>query len=284
MKACLDCFPCFLRQTLHLARLSNLEEQTQKKIVDFTGSLFTKIDMNSTSPEIAHFIHSNLKDYLKNDDPYAEIKATNVAKAQTLLPKISKILTDSSDKLLTAARLAIAGNVIDLGACLEYDMEKEIKSVVSAKFAIDDFELFRQDIQKAKSIIYLGDNTAEGVFDKIFIEQINKPVTYATREIPVINDITVDWAKKIGIDEVATVVSSGAKIPGTVPKFCSPEFRKKLENADLIISKGQGNYEALSDTDLPIYFFLKAKCQVIADHIGLKIGSYILMKNNKDNA
>ena len=283
MKTYLDCFPCFLKQTLHLARLSNLDEQTQKKIVDFTGSLFAKIDMDSTSPEIAHFIHSNLKDYLKNEDPYAEIKQANVAKAQSLLPKIHEILDNSDDKLFTATRLAIAGNVIDLGACLEFDLESEIKNVISAKFAIDDFKNFKQDIQKAKSIIYLGDNTAEGVFDKIFIEQIGKPLIYASREIPVINDITVDWAKKIGIDEVATVVSSGAKIPGTVPKMCSTEFKENLENADLIISKGQGNYEALSDTNLPIYFFLKAKCQVIANHIGLDIGSYILMKNDKES-
>ncbi len=283
MKTYLECFPCFLRQALHLAKICGLDEAKQKKIIDHTGSLFAQIDLNATSPEIAYFIHHELKKFLGKDDPYEQTKEKNVAEALKLLPVLNSHLLSAANPLHTATRLAIAGNVIDLGAQESFDLTKEIESVLTADFAIDDFTSFAADLAKAKNIVYLGDNTGEGVFDKLFIEQINKPLIYATREKPIINDITIKWAKKIGLHTVCTVVSSGAKTPGTVPKQCSREFQQTLTNADIIISKGQGNYEALSDTSLPIYFFLKAKCQVMADHIGVPLGSYLLIKNQKSN-
>ncbi len=283
MKTYLECFPCFLRQALHLAKICGLSEQEQKKVIDHTGSLFAQIDVSATSPEIAYHIHHNLKDFLQKKDPYALIKQKNVTEALKMLPMLNSKIVASTNPLHTATRLAIAGNVIDLGAQQSFNLEEELEKVLSANFAIDHFADFAQDIAKAKNIVYLGDNTAEGVFDKLLIKQINKPLVFATRALPVINDITMQWAKKIGLDSVCSVVSSGAKTPGTVPKLCSPKFKQTLTQADIIISKGQGNYEALSDTDLPIYFLLKAKCQVIANHIGVPIGSYLLIKNPKEN-
>jgi len=281
MRTYLECFPCFLRQALHLAQICGLDEKAQKKVIDQTGALFPQIDVSATSPQIAYFIHHKLKGFLQKDDPYAQIKEKNVAEALRHLPTLQQKLRAAKDPLFAACRLAIAGNVIDLGAHQNFNLAKDLESVLTADFAIDHFDDFAQAIQKAQNIVYLGDNTAEGVFDKLLIQQIDKPLIYATREIPVINDITISWAKKIGLDSVATVVSSGAKTPGTVPELCSPAFRQTLGQADVIISKGQGNYEALSDTDLPIYFFLKAKCQVMADHIGVPLGSYLLIKNQK---
>ncbi len=281
MKTYLECFPCFLKQALHIAKLCGLSQANQKKVIDQTGALFAQIDLNATAPQIASIIHDKLKDFLQNDDPYAQIKEQNVAQALKLVPALTSKLQAAKNPLHSAARLAIAGNVIDLGAHQKFNLEQELQSVLTAGFAIDDFDDFAQDIKKAKKIVYLGDNTAEGIFDKIFIQQIAKPTIYTTREIPVINDITTQWAKRIGIDTVANVVSSGAKTPGTVPELCSPQFQKTLAEAEIIISKGQGNYEALSDTNLPIYFFLKAKCQVIADHIGVPLGSYLLIKNQR---
>ncbi len=281
MKTYLECFPCFLRQALHLAKICGLDEEAQKKVIDQTGALFAQIDVSATSPQIAFFIHNQLKSFLQKEDPYAQIKEKNVAEAIKHLPLLQTKLQEAKDPLFTACRLAIAGNVIDLGAHQIFDLGQDLQSVLSADFTIDDFDEFAQDVQTAKKIVYLGDNTAEGVFDKLLIEQINKPIIYATRHRPVINDITIHWAKKIGLDSVATVVSSGAQTPGTVPELCSADFQRCLAEADLIISKGQGNYEALSDTNLPIYFFLKAKCQVIADHIGVPLSSYLLIKNQK---
>ena len=116
----------------------------------------------------------------------------------------------------------------------------------------------------------------------MFIEQIGKPVKFVVRGKPILNDITDEEAKLIGIDEVAEVISSGTSAPGNVLTDCTSEFLNILDKADLIISKGQGNFEALSDTNYHIFFFLKAKCKVIADDIGVDVDSLLLMQNKKN--
>jgi uncharacterized protein with ATP-grasp and redox domains len=142
-----------------------------------------------------------------------------------------------------------------------------------------EYDLFKESLNKAKKILYIADNAGETVLDKLLIEQIKKPVKYAVRSKPIINDATIEDANDAGIDEIAEIVSSGCDAPGTILDLCSDEFRKIYENADLIISKGQGNYETLSGQTRPIFFLLKVKCPVIARDIDIKTGSIILIKN-----
>jgi hypothetical protein len=155
-------------------------------------------------------------------------------------------------------------------------MEQDLLTILDQPMAICHLDSFVSTLSSAKSILYLGDNAGESVFDKILIEAMQKPVTYVVREHPVINDVTMEDALASGIQEVASIISSGSDAPGILLNDCSDEFRHAFENADMIISKGQGNYETLSETTRPVFFLLKAKCHVIAHHLGVNENDIVL--------
>jgi len=156
----------------------------------------------------------------------------------------------------------------------------DVKRILKQDFAIFDYNKFKEQLKKANNILYIADNAGESVFDKILIEELNKTITYAVREIPVINDVIIQDAIDSGIDEVAKIVSSGVKAPGTIMNQCNNEFLELFNNADMIISKGQGNYEGLSNIKRSVFFLLKAKCHVIAKDIGVNEDDIILKAIN----
>ena len=151
-----------------------------------------------------------------------------------------------------------------------------IGTSIKKYFAVCDYGKFKKYLDKAKEILYNGDNAGESVFDKILIEEMKKPVTYVVRGAPVINDATYEDAVKAGIDKVATIVSSGTNAPGTLLKTCNAKFKKVYNISKFIISKGQGNYEALSKEKRPIFFLLKVKCHVIDSDINVNEDDIIL--------
>ena len=167
--------------------------------------------------------------------------------------------------------------MIDFGVNRNFNIEEEIDIVLKKDFAIFDYDKFKAHLDKTDEILYIGDNAGESVFDRILIEEMKKPVIYVVRAIPAINDVTYEDAIEAGIDKVATILSSGTSAPGTVLETCNAEFKKIYKNSKLVISKGQGNYEGLSDEKQPIIFFLlKAKCWVIANDIDVNEGDIIL--------
>jgi hypothetical protein len=185
----------------------------------------------------------------------------------------------ADDRLRKAIRIAIAGNVIDFGSNTPFDLEKDLESILSQRFAIDHFETFTSALAEAKDVLYIADNAGETVFDRVLIEELGKPVTYVVRERPIINDALEEDAIAAGVDKVADIVSSGTDAPGNILRLCSEEFSKIYKSSDFIISKGQGNFEGLSGERRPIFFLLKAKCKVIANHIGVEQGSIILKRS-----
>lgn len=283
MKTYLDCIPCFMNQALRTGRIATNDEQKIKRLLDEVGMLIPKIPLEHTPPETGALIYKKVSEITGNDDPYKNIKQKNIEHAMHLYPVLKQKVKESDDSLLTAIRLAVAGNVIDLGVNKEFNLVEDIEKILHQEFAVFDYKLFKQELNKAKEILYIGDNSGEAVLDKILIEELGKPVIFVVREIPVINDVTFKEAKRIGIDKIAKVISSGTIAPGTVLDYCNNEFLEIFKNADMIISKGQGNYEGLSGIDRSIFFLLKAKCQVIANNIGVKENDIILkgMKKNK---
>ena len=176
--------------------------------------------------------------------------------------------------------MAIAGNIIDFGPNRKFDLKEEIDHTRGKAFAVYDYERFKIDLSRAKSVLYLGDNAGECVFDRVLLETMDKPATYVVREKPVINDATLADARKAGIDGVAELISSGTDAPGTLLETCNEAFLRLYRNAEIVISKGQGNYEALSGENRAIFFLLKVKCPVIADHLELKVGDIVLKGEN----
>ena len=275
MRTYLECFPCFLNQALRAGRIATNDDSITKRLLDETGMMLKDIPMDSSPPETGRLIYKKVREITGNNDPYKEIKRENTDTALKLYPGLKKKIESSNDKLLTAIRIAIAGNVIDFGVDRKFNIEGDIADILTRDFAVYDYDEFKERLIKADKVLYIGDNAGEAVFDKILIEQLEKPVTYIVRDRPVINDATYDDAVHAGIDKVAPILSSGTDAPGTVLKTCSAEFIKLYNNANFIISKGQGNFEALSDEKRPIFFLLKVKCRVIANHLNVHEGDII---------
>lgn len=282
MKTYLECFPCFLRQALEAARLATSDEAIQRMVLNQVMFNLCRMNPRTPPPQIGHFIHKTVKELTHCSDPYKEIKTKHNRLTLKKYPELKKIVDGSREPLLTAVKLAIVGNIMDSAAKGYFDLEKTQEETLKADLTINHYRKFVQSLNNAKTILYLGDNAGEIVFDKILIEEIDKrdqgqEVYYAVRGGPIINDVTLNDAQEVSMSEVAQVISNGSDIPGTILDSCSKNFLEIYRQADIIIAKGQGNYESLSDEeDDRIYFLLQVKCPVIARHIGVKVGSTVL--------
>jgi len=278
MKTYLDCYPCFFHQLLNTLRMVDLNEQKIREILIAFGQLLSQIRADATPPEIGREAYRLIAKKTGITDPYENIKKKCTRQALALYPRLKERIASSGDRLRMAVRMAVAGNVIDFGANADFDLDKDLELLLSQELAIDHYETFCRALQNARNVLYLADNAGETVFDRLLIEELGKPVVYAVRERPIINDAVRRDALDAGIDKVAEIISSGTDAPGTILNLCSKDFLKIFRSADFIISKGQGNYEGLSDEVRPVFFLLKAKCPVIGRDIGVEQGSLILMK------
>jgi hypothetical protein len=263
-------------QALRAGRIATKDEKKIKTLLDDVGSMLKYIPMDNTPPETGDLIYKKVREITGVFDPYKQIKKESIHDALKMYPGLKQIVKHSDNRLLTAIRIAIAGNIIDFGIHKSFDLEKDVQFILQQDFAILHFQQFVEQLKRSQSILYLGDNAGESVFDKILIEELGKPVTYVVREIPVINDMTYTDAINSGLDQVANIISSGCSAPGTILSLCNNEFKNQFEEADMIISKGQGNYEGLSTVDRSVFFLLKAKCKVIAKDLHVKEDDIVL--------
>jgi len=282
MRTYLDCIPCFFKQALKAARIAGANEDIQKKVLDRLASEVLNFPLSSSPPEMGGIIYRLVKEITEVEDPFKEIKEECNKIALDIYPDLKDKVAQSEDRLLTAIRLAAAANVIDFGVNSSLVIKKEIRGVFNEDFAMCDYREFKEALHNTKQILYLADNAGEVVFDRILIEELNREVIYVVRDKPVINDALIEDAKFCGIDKIASVVTNGSDAPGTILDLCSKDFLNLYAKAKLIISKGQGNFEGLvGRSDAPISFLFKAKCPVIANDIGCKVGDIILKYNCK---
>jgi len=281
MKTTLDCIPCFIRQALEAARLATTDPAFHERIMRQALTAMAGMDMKATPPLIAQQLHRRLRGLTGVDDPYREVKDRFNRMALDMLPGLKTRVENTQDPLGMATRLAIAGNVIDLGAKAGLTEDNARTSVAQAiaEPLLGDMEEFRRAVNSAGKILYLADNAGEIVFDRLLIEQLSpERVTLAVRGAAVINDATILDARQAGLKDLVEVIDNGSDAPGTVLADCSEEFCRRFHDADLIISKGQGNYETLSGEAAPIFFLFKVKCPVIASHAGVPVGTHVLRR------
>ena len=290
MKTYLDCIPCFFKQALESARIAGASKRMQKIILDEIARILPEISLNSSPPEISRIINKILRKITKNNDIYFSIKEKSNKLALNIYGRLKEKVRRSPDSILMAVELAIAGNIIDYGVknSLNVDdelakiLDEENKAIRKENKTIFDCAKFKRVLKKAKTILYLADNAGETVFDRVLIEEIKridktKKIIYAVKEKPAINDALVRDALSCGIDKIARVISSGSDAPGTILCLCSKEFLKIYRSSDMVISKGQGNFEALSGAKRPVFFLFMAKCPVIAKDVGCELGDVILL-------
>ena len=284
LKTYLDCIPCFFRQALAAARMSSADETVQRHVLNAVGQMIPDLALNATPPEIAWQVYRIVYEITGNKNPYIDAKKNANKSALSLYTRMKDMVDYSNDTLETACKLAIAGNTIEIGPQSEFSsIYTIIEDSLGYRLDQEHYHRFKRCVGKASLVLYIADNAGEIVFDRILIEQMLKikrlKIIFAVRAKAIINDATIYDARQVGLDKVASVISSGSEAPATILSQCSPEMLSYYRAADLIISKGQKNYESLNDRTENIFFLFKVKCPVIARDSGYDIDSPVLISS-----
>ncbi len=267
-----------------MTKVLELDDKKSKEILDLAASHLPQFSLDKTPPTNATPLYEDMAKLLGTEDIYANIKKLSIEKALSLKPKCEDILAKSENKFLTATKIAVVGNVIDLASEVMYDLDEEVDKVLESTFAIDDTKALFMQLRDAKTVVYLADNAGENIFDAIYIDYLKKHVNncefyYFVRANPIINDLTLSDMEGDILHTLTTVENSGVSTPGLVYHDMSTQAKEIFDSADCIIAKGMGNYECLStNTTHPLYFLLKIKCNVVSSSLNCPLGAIICKK------
>jgi len=280
MRTYLDCIPCFIRQALDALRQVTDDEELMRRALRRVLKASAEFEMTLSPPEMARTIHRIIREETGAADPYAEIKAESTAVALRLAETARTMINGADDPFKMALRFSIAGNIMDYALTSKWDqmnLSTFLDDTCLEELDDDAVESLRRAVKSAECILFLGDNAGETVFDRLLIEQMPQTkVVYAVKGAPIINDATMDDAMAAGLHEVAELIENGSDAPGTILPLCSSDFQNRFAEAELIIAKGQANYETLSESDRPLFFLTQVKCPVIGRDLGHPVGSWIV--------
>lgn len=275
-----ECAACFERQALEVPALFGASAEVARRVREAVRDELARFDRRRSPPEMGGILHAVARRELGLADPYSALKARDDARASALLPEVRGWVAASADPLRAAVRVAIAGNRIDFGAPageVDGDLEARAREALTTPLppaAEAGLAAFVERVRAARRILYIADNAGEIAFDRLLVERLPPDsVTVAVRSAPAINDALLADAAAVGMPEVAEVIGSGSGIPGTVLADATAGFRARFAAADLVIAKGQGNFETMGELDAPIAFLLMAKCAVVARRLGLPLGA-----------
>lgn len=241
-------------------------------------------DPATSPPAVSAPLYHLTGDICGEDDPFLAAKVRYTREALKMLPGIRARVHGADDPFAAAVRSAIAGNIIDFGTGAHagaFDLENTLDEFLQKPLFVDEMEELRLQASKARKVLYLGDNAGETVFDRPLLERFDgAEVHYAAKEGPIINDATVTDATLAGVHLHAQLVSTGARTPGTILEHCSKEFKDLFESADLVVAKGQANFETL--TELPkqgrLFMLFTVKCPVAAEYLDGAMGDMVVMR------
>lgn len=279
MRTYLDCTACFVRQALESARFVTDDPAVQERVLREVLSKAAEMDFRQTPPAMGRTIHRIIRRITENHDPYLQVKQRSNEEALRLYPDLERRISGSDDPVAEAIRLAIAGNIIDFGvpdSAGRSDLVGAVRGAEQIPLDSATLQQFKDSVEQARSIMYIGDNAGEIVFDRMLVEQLPRDkVTFVVRGAPAINDATMADARDIGLTEIVEVIDTGSDAPGVILEACSEEFLRRFKLADLVIAKGQGNYETLNEVGKDIFFILRTKCPVIARHLACPVGTSV---------
>ncbi len=279
-----DCVECIVGQINKATKLLDLDVDLANEINKEVEKKALNFDFKKSPPFVAKDVYEYLAIKTNLKDPLEKLKQESIKKATTYVPLIEEKISLSEDKLFTAIKAAVAGNVIDFATTKEFCLDQEINSIFETDFSINDYKIFKEKLEKTDSLIILADNAGENIFDKVLIKTIsslypNLKIYYATRGKAIINDITTKEAFQSGIDKYCEVISSGVDTPGLDKSRASREFMELFNKTPLVLSKGMGNFECLeSHNDNKVFFLFKVKCNVVANTISKNLGEIVLKR------
>ncbi|PKN59219.1 MAG: hypothetical protein CVU56_01705 [Deltaproteobacteria bacterium HGW-Deltaproteobacteria-14] len=280
MNTYLDCIPCLLRQSLEAARNVTGDTRIHELVVRDVLRMAAELDLDRPPPFTAQAIHRRLRELTRVQDPYQAAKTRFNSLALAALPELSELVRQAEDPLRAAAICAVAANAIDMGVASAIT-DAEVRAALRGppkEPVHGDWEGFLAAAAEAKDILYLADNAGEIAVDRLVVEALGaERVTVAVRGAPVLNDATLADAKDVGMLELVRVIDNGSDAPGTILDDCSSDFRERFDRADLVIAKGQGNFESLSGAGRDIAFWFKVKCPVVGHQVGLPVGTLALL-------
>ncbi len=278
MKIHPECYPCLLRQAYSTLKLVTQDEALQERVLKEVMGKLAQYQGSDPPPKVSRLVYWTIARATGVEDPYRDKKKECNRVALELYPHLKEMVNRAPDPLFTAVKVAIVGNIIDFGVGRSFELES-LEAIEKLELVINHYPIFREEYEEARTILYIGDNAGEVVFDRVLIEEFQgKEVYFAVRSGPIINDVTLEDAHEAGIDQVAYVLESGSWAPGTLLDEASSQFKELFMEADMIISKGQGNFETLDDAPRDLFFLLRAKCDVVAQLLGVEIGDTLLIK------
>jgi len=283
MKGYLDCIPCTFRQALAASRIATDDTALHELILKKVAGQVQHVDMNNSPALIVKAAYDIIFEVTGVDDPYAEIKERTNEEAVRLLPEMERRIFSSKDPFLTAVRLAAAGNIIDMGPGHNFDIAKDVTAMLDTPLSVDETDSFIARLGEGTTVLYISDNAGEIVFDKPLIRMIQESgseLTLSVKSGPVINDATMKDAGAAGLTGIVKVIETGSADIGVNWARCSDEFLAFFNTADIVISKGQGNFETISGRSGKVFYLLKAKCHCIAKELGVRLGDVVFMRES----
>jgi len=279
MKSQLDCIPCFTRQALDAVKLVVKNPAQRELLLRRLVHEIAEADWQQTPPGMGQTIHRIIRKELDCADPYREIKDQMNDMAAQLVPAMREQIQRHPDPREAAVRVAIGGNLLDTGSKSQISADElpaHLETIWHEPLH-GDLDAFFSAVEEARTILYLADNAGEIIFDRLLLEHLPaEKVTLVVRGAPVLNDVTRADADTAGIPGLVPVIDNGSDAPGTILEDCSAAFREQFDKADLIIAKGQGNFETLSDIDKPIFFLFTVKCSLVAEHVQEPLGGLVV--------
>ncbi len=285
MKIKLDCLPCYVNQALEASGYANMSEEDRWKTVKTVCDELSKVDRSKPSAEIGQKVHKIVRDISSVEDPYAEQKEKSNEKALEYFDEFQKEVEHSDEPLNRAARLAAAGNAVDFGPRRDFDVESELKRGLREEFRLNHWSMFLDKLSSAEDILYFTDNSGEIIYDRLFIEHLMSSYPIANLDLvvkdgPFLNDVTREDAEELGFENMDRIalksVDNGDG--GNKPRLWSDEVEKWIDRHDLVIAKGQANYEGLSGYSKEnLFFLLVVKCHLVEKEIGAALGEKVLL-------
>ena len=280
-----DCVPCYLKQSISTLQVAGIPESGINGILYSVLDMIPDLSLEGTPCENSSVIVRRIYELINERDPYLKDKIKWNDYALKQYDGLLKLVDGASDRLLMAFKISVAGNIIDMGITPDFDIDLSMSEITGKSFDYSDYEEFTALLEKSKDILIIGDNSGEIVFDKILVSELLKKgleVTYAVKEEPILNDATMEDAVQVGMTELCRVITNGNGFLGTSDKLCSQDFLTILQKADIVVSKGQANFESLEGSPLAggkTFFVLRAKCQLVAECLGVELGSIVLKRN-----
>lgn len=284
MQASADCIPCVLRQALAAARRVTDDPWLHRKLLFAVMEHLPTLDFDRSPAELSFEAVRFVNKYLGVVDPYKEEKELYTKKLLALEHDMRRAVLGADDPLRAAIQFSLAGNAIDLGTLGPAEIEQELaRDAMALEFAVDDYEELRAALAEARSLMYILDNAGEVVCDKLVIEQLSVPeISCVVRKAPILNDVTREDIESVGLGRLARIVDPGVEALGVPLSLCSTDFRTLFADSDVVVAKGQANFETLDEAERPVFHVLRAKCDHMADHFHIAKGACVVARTPRE--